>query len=290
MISLKRTTLHCALAFVTLWAGAGFVAGVAAQTTQTTSDLSNVRPAIQVEWLGQAGFRITTPGGKLIVVDPWIKGGPKAPAKYKDDLAALGKIDLLLVSHGHVDHLGDAPELAKMNKTKLYGPADMVTPLVTIGALPSELGHRFNKSGTVKPLDGIKVTAVKAEHSSLIVWPDAQGKPVSYAAGEPIGFIIELENGFKIWHMGDTGLFSDMSFIAQYYKPDLVMIPIGGNFTMGPTEAAYAIKTWVKPKMVLPMHYNSNPMTPGTLAEFEAAMKGSDIKIIRMTEGQTVNF
>ena len=218
MISLKRTALHCALAFVTLWAGAGFVAGVAAQTTQTTSDLSNVRPAIQVEWLGQAGFRITTPGGKLIVVDPWIKGGPKAPAKYKDDLAALGKIDLLLVSHGHVDHLGDAPELAKMNKTKLYGPADMVTPLVTIGALPSELGHRFNKSGTVKPLDGIKVTAVKAEHSSLIVWPDAQGKPVSYAAGEPIGFIIELENGFKIWHMGDTGLFSDMSFIAQYYN------------------------------------------------------------------------
>ena len=237
MISLKRTTLHCALAFVTLWAGAGFVAGVAAQTTQTTSDLSNVRPAIQVEWLGQAGFRITTPGGKLIVVDPWIKGGPKAPAKYKDDLAALGKIDLLLVSHGHVDHLGDAPELAKMNKTKLYGPADMVTPLVTIGALPSELGHRFNKSGTVKPLDGIKVTAVKAEHSSLIVWPDAQGKPVSYAAGEPIGFIIELENGFKIWHMGDTGLFSDMSFIAQYYKPDLVMIP--SALQLKPHDARY---------------------------------------------------
>ena len=90
--------------------------------------------------------------------------------------------------------------------------------------------------------------------------------------------------------MGDTGLFTDMAFIAQYYKPDLVMIPIGGNFTMGPEEAAYAIKTWIKPKMVLPMHYNSNPLTPGTLAEFQAAMKGSDIKIVPMTEGQTLNF
>ena len=202
----------------------------------------------------------------------------------------MGKIDLLLVSHGHGDHLGDAPDLAKLNKTKLYGPADMVTPLITIGALPADLGHRFNKSGTVKPLEGIKVTAVRADHSSLIVWPDAQGKPVSHAGGEPIGFIIELENGFKIWHMGDTGLFTDMAFIAQYYKPDLVMIPIGGNFTMGPEEAAYAIKTWIKPKMVLPMHYNSNPLTPGTLAEFQAAMKGSDIKIVPMTEGQTLNF
>jgi len=112
----------------------------------------------------------------------------------------------------------------------------------------------------------------------------------SHPAGEPMGYIIELENDFKIWHMGDTGLFSDMKFISEHYKPDLVLIPIGGNFTMAPDDAAFALKTWIKPKMVIPMHYNSNPMTKGTLAEFQAAMKGSNIKIIPMTEGETVQF
>ena len=243
------------------------------------------KPKVEFQWLGQAGWRIVSPTGKLVVIDPWIKGGPKAPKEYKDDLKALGHIDVLLVTHGHGDHLGDAPELAKLNNTNLYGPGDMITPLTLIGAIPAELGARFNKSGTVKP-EGIKVTAVHADHSSIIVWPDANGKPQAYPGGEAIGLIVEFENGTKIWHMGDTGLFSDMKFIADHYKPDIVMIPIGGNFTMGPADAAFAIKTWIKPKIVIPMHYNSNPLTPGTLAEFEAAMKGSNIKIVPFTEGQ----
>ena len=113
-------------------------------------------------WLGQAGFRIKTPGGKVIVIDPWLRNGPKAPAQYKDP-ANLGKVDFVLVTHAHVDHIGDAPEIAKANKVILYGPADMITPLVTLGVMPAELTHRFNKSGFVTP-HGIKVTAVKAEH------------------------------------------------------------------------------------------------------------------------------
>jgi len=242
-------------------------------------------------WLGQAGFRIKSPNGKMILIDPWITGGPKTPPMYKTDLAAIGPIDLLLVTHAHVDHLGDAPAIAKMNSTKLYGPADMVTPLTTLGILPPDLGHRFNKTGSVTPLPGIKVTAVQAEHSSLLVWKNpATDKMESHPAGEPMGYIIQLENGFKIWHMGDTGLFSDMKFISEHYKPDLVLIPIGGNFTMAPDDAAYALRTWVKPKMVIPMHYGSNPMTKGTVAEFQEAMKGSSIKIIPMTEGETVQF
>lgn len=242
-------------------------------------------------WLGQASFRIKTPGGKTIVIDPWITGGPKTPAPYKTDIAALGKVDLLLVTHAHVDHIGDAPAIAKLNNTKLYGPADMVTPLITLGILPAELGHRFNKSGSVRPLPGIKVTAVQAEHSSLLVWTNpATSKPESHPAGEAMGFIIELENGFKVWHMGDTGLFGDMKFIAERYKPDLVLMPIGGNFTMDPEDAAYAARTWINPKTVIPMHYNSNPLTPGTLAEFQAAMKGSAITVVPMSEGQTVEF
>jgi L-ascorbate metabolism protein UlaG (beta-lactamase superfamily) len=242
-------------------------------------------------WLGQASFRIKSPGGKIIVIDPWLSGGPKAPAPYKTDLSALGQVDVLLVTHAHVDHLGDAPALAKLNKVKLYGPADMVTPLITLGLLPADLGHRFNKSGSVKPAPGIKVTAVKADHSSMLLWNNpATGKNESHPAGEALGYIIEMENGFKIWHMGDTGLFSDMKFISEHYKPDLVLMPIGGNFTMGPEDAAFAARTWINPKNVIPMHYNSNPMTPGTLAEFQTAMQGSSIKITPMTEGQTVSF
>ena len=242
-------------------------------------------------WLGQSSFRIKSPEGKTLVIDPWLSGGPKTPAPYKTDLGALGKVDVLLVSHAHVDHLGDAPAIARLNNIKLYGPADMVTPLTTLGLIPAELGHRFNKSGSVTPASGIKVTAVAAEHSSLLVWKNpATDKLESHPAGEAVGYIIQMENGFRIWHMGDTGLFGDMKFIAEYYKPDLVLIPIGGNFTMGPEDAAFAIRNWIKPKAVLPMHYNSNPLTPGTLAEFRAAMQGSDIRIVGIAEGQSVEF
>ena len=263
------------------------ISGAQAQTPTTSS----AQGKTEVLWLGQAAFRIKSPNGKMILIDPWITGGPKTPPMYKNDLSAIGPVDVLLVTHAHVDHLGDAPALAKMFNTKLYGPADMITPLNTLGVLPADLGHRFNKTGSVTPVPGIKVTAVQAEHSSLLVWKNpATDKLESHPAGEPMGFIVELENGFKIWHMGDTGLFSDMKFISEYYKPDLVLIPIGGNFTMAPEDAAYALKTWVKPKMVIPMHYNSNPLAKGTVAEFQEAMKGSSIKIIPMTEGQTVQF
>nr|WP_108301817.1 metal-dependent hydrolase [Limnohabitans sp. JirII-29] len=274
--------LNCAVA---LTAVALFGMSAQAQTAPASNGKT------EMLWLGQAGFRIKSPGGKIIVIDPWLKGGPKTPANIKNDFSALGKIDLLLVTHAHVDHLGDAPELAKLNNTVLYGPADMVTPLITLGVLPANLGHRFNKTGSVKPLPGIKVTAVAAEHSSLIVWNNpATGKNESHPAGEAVGYIIELENGFKIWHMGDTGLFGDMKFISERYKPDLVLMPIGGNFTMDPEDAAFAARTWIQPKMVMPMHYNSNPLTKGTLAEFQDAMKGSPIKVVPMTEGQTLEF
>jgi L-ascorbate metabolism protein UlaG (beta-lactamase superfamily) len=271
----------------------GFGLGIALGFTSTIgfAQTSPANAKTEVLWLSQASFRIKSPGGKVIVIDPWLSGGPKTPAPYKTDLGALGKVDLLLVTHAHVDHIGDAPAIAKLNNTKLYGPADMVTPLITLGLIPAELGHRFNKTGSVKPLPGIKVTAVKAEHSSLLVWKNpATDKQESHPAGEAMGYIVELENGFKIWHMGDTGLFTDMKFISEYYQPDLVLIPIGGNFTMGPDDAAFAIREWIKPKMVLPMHYNSNPLTPGTLAEFQAAMKGSNIKIIGLSEGQMAEF
>jgi L-ascorbate metabolism protein UlaG (beta-lactamase superfamily) len=282
-----RTPCAAAVAAALLLA----VSGCAQTTTATgATPAAAVAGKTELLWLGQAGFRIKSPGGKIIVVDPWLTGGTKTPAPYKTDIAALGKVDLLLVTHAHVDHIGDAPALAKLHNTKLYGPADMITPLVTLGVLPAELTHRFNKSGSVTPLPGIKVTAVKAEHSSLFVHNNpATGKNESHPAGEAVGYIIELENGFRIWHMGDTGLFGDMKFIADYYKPDVVLAPIGGNFTMGPEDAAFAMRNWIGSK-VIPIHYNSNPLAKGTLAEFQAAMGGSAGRVVPMAEGQTVGF
>jgi len=265
--------------------------GIFLATTSVTAQAQATAGITELLWLGQAGFKIKTPGGKTIVIDPWLTGGPKTPAPYKTDIAALGKVDLLLVTHAHVDHIGDAPAIAKAQNTVLYGPADMVTPLITLGILPANLGHRFNKTGHVTPLPGIKVTAVQAEHSSLLVHNNpATGKNESHPAGEAVGYIIQMENGFKIWHMGDTGLFGDMKFIYDRYKPDLVLIPIGGNFTMDPEDAAFGMKTWIPAKSVIPMHFGSNPLTKGTSAEFIEAMKGANTKVIVMTEGQTVEF
>jgi L-ascorbate metabolism protein UlaG (beta-lactamase superfamily) len=265
--------------------------GVSLATMSPKAHAQAAAGKTELYWFGQAGFKIKSPGGKTIVIDPWLTAGPKTPAPYKTDISALGKVDLLLVTHAHLDHIGDAPAIAKAQNTVLYGPGDMMTPLNTLGVLPPTLTHRFNKSGSVTPLPGIKVTAVKAEHSSLLVVNNpTTGKPESHPAGEAMGYIIQMENGFKIWHMGDTGLFGDMKFIYDHYKPDLVLIPIGGNFTMDPADAAFAMKNWVPAKNVIPIHYGSNPLAKGTAAEFLEAMKGSSSKITVISEGQTAEF
>ena len=244
----------------------------------------------QVQWLGQATFKITSPKGKVIVVDPWLKANPLTPPEYKN-LAQLGKIDVLLVSHGHTDHLADAPELAKLHNVPMYAPGDLNASLVSLGVLPASLAPRFNKTGTVEPSEGIRVTAVRAEHSSTLIWRNpATGKDESHIGGEPIGFIIELENGFKIWHMGDTGLFGDMAFIARYYQPNLILMPIGGNFTMGPKDAAYAATELIKVTDVIPMHYGANPLAKGTPSQFTEALKGSPIRAHVMKPGESLSF
>ena len=244
----------------------------------------------EVLWLGQAAFRITTPGGKVIVTDPWLRQNPLTPAKYKD-LQALGKVDVLLVTHGHADHFADAPELAKMNQVPLYAPGDMNQTVGLLGILPANLVPRFNKSGTMSPAPGIKVTAVHADHSSVIVWKNpATNKDEAHPGGEPVGYIIELENGFRIYHMGDTGLFGDMKFIADYYRPDLVLMPIGGHFTMDPKDAAFATREWLKPRNVIPMHYGANPLGKGTPQEFIEALGASSTRVLALKPGESASF
>ena len=244
-------------------------------------------------WLGQAAFRLTTPSGKVIVIDPWLRPNPKTPAEYKN-LEKLGKVDLILVTHGHFDHIADAPALALMHKARVYAPGDLNQTLTVLHVLPPELAPRMNKSGTVVPFPDVpklKITAVKAEHSSVYVWKNpASGKDETHVGGEPVGFIIELENGVKIYHMGDTGLFLDMKFIGEYYKPDVLLIPIGGNFTMGPVEAAYATREWLKPKFAIPMHYGTNPQNQGTPQQYQQALGQTDVKVLPLQPGERASF
>jgi L-ascorbate metabolism protein UlaG (beta-lactamase superfamily) len=247
-------------------------------------------PQVKVQWLGQSAFKITSTEGKVLITDPWLKANPLTPVEFKT-LENLGKVDVLLVTHGHLDHFADAPALAKLNNVPMYAPGDMNASVVALGILPAELAPRFNKSGVVEPSPGIKVTAVRAEHSSVINWrnPLTQ-KDEIHVGGEPVGFIMELEDGFKIYHMGDTGLFGDMKFIADYYKPDLVLIPIGGNFTMGPKEAAYAANELLKIPNVIAMHYGANPLAKGTLPQFLELMKNPTIKVFPLKPGETAHF
>lgn len=260
-----------------------------------TGLISNAQAQTEVLWLGQAAMRITTPGGKVIMIDPWLIPNPKTPAEYKK-LENLGHIDLILVTHAHSDHFADAPALALLNQAPVYAPAGLEESMQDLGILPVELTPRMNKSGTVRPWGptGPKITAVHAEHSSELNWLNpATGKKEMHIGGEPIGFIIEMENGFKIWHMGDTGVFGDMKLIAEMYHPDLVMLPIGGNYTMGPQEAAYAMRELIKAKMALPMHYGTYPLINGSPTEFQAALNAGNnhtTEMVLMQPGEKKRF
>lgn len=245
----------------------------------------------ELVWLGQAAFKITSPGGKVIVTDPWLSTNPLTPAAYKQP-DAFERIDVLLLSHGHFDHAADAPALAKRYNVPLRAPGDLNQTLATLGVLPPNLLPRMNKGGTIEPVPGIKVSAVRAEHSSIYVWRNpATSKDETHPGGEAIGWIIELENGFRIYHAGDTAAFGDMRLIAERYHPDLALVPIGGNFTMDPAEAAWAVKTLIKPKAVIPMHYGTNPLARGTAQQFIDAMGGdSPVRVLVPKPGEVLAF
>ncbi len=263
-----------------------FVAGCATPPGSDAGKSGN----IEVWWLGQSAMRITTVSGKVIMIDPFITANPKTPQQYKD-LDTLGKMDLILVTHAHFDHMADGPALAKKHNVPMWGPAGLNQSLLTLGELSAELAPRMNKSGTITPFPGVRITQTHAEHSSEYVWTNpATKKQETHVGGEPVGYIVELENGFKIYHMGDTGLFGDMKLIGEYYRPDLVMIPIGGHFVMDPKDAALATSTYLQPRFAIPMHYATNPFLKGTPEEYVHALGASSTKVFAINPGDKLRF
>jgi len=251
--------------------------------------------SIEVLWLGHSTFRITTVTGKVIVIDPFYQKNPRTPTKYKDT-AAFGKVDLILVTHGHLDHIADLEDLARTTGAMVVSNYELGNNLVTLGMINGSKSIAMNKGGTVTPLGpDIKVHMVPAEHSSSIDLSAMRGdKPESATprieGGAAVGYVIELENGFRIYHSGDTDLFGDMALIGRYYKPDLALICIGGHFTMDPERAAVALRDMIRPKQVIAMHYGTFPVINHTPAELRTALGKTTIKVLDAKPGEAMHF
>ncbi len=206
-----------------------------------------------ITWLGHGGVEIVTPGGKTVLVDPWF-GNPNSPRAEADQAAC----DVLLITHGHFDHF-DADTLALARRLRPTMPCIHELSLYLISQLGDDakvIG--MNKGGTVE-VEGLKITMVPAQHSA----GDTMGDPDVHYFGEPIGFVIELESGYRLYHSGDTTVFGDMAYIRDLYKPDAAMLSIGGHFTMDPPAAAIAVEL-LGVKEVLPVHWGTFPLLAGT--------------------------
>ena len=230
---------------------------------------------IKITWLGHATFIIDTPGGKRLLIDPWVMNNPATPNHRKK----LDKIDLMLCTHGHGDHIGDAVALARQHNPKVLGVYELCMWMNKKGA---QQIMPMNKGGS-QEIGDVYVTMVHADHSCGIE-DDGQ---IIYG-GEPCGYVIQFQNGLKIYHAGDTNVFGDMRIIHELYQPDLVMLPIGDVFTMGPREAAYACKL-LQPKAVIPMHFATFPMLTGTPAELERRIQDMGIELHTMRPGETLS-
>ncbi|BAF59596.1 MAG: metal-dependent hydrolase [Pelotomaculum sp.] len=220
---------------------------------------------MKVTFLGHAGFLIE--GSKKIVIDPFLTGNPLAKAKAEEV-----KADLVLVSHGHGDHLGDAVAIAGQSNALVVSVYELADYCARHGAQ----SHGMHIGGS-RAFDGVKIKLTPAWHGAG--FGTGEG-PMEYL-GNPCGFVIKID-GKTIYHSGDTGLFGDMELIGRFNSLDLALLPIGDNFTMGPEDALEAVKM-LKPKTVIPMHYNTWPLIEQDPAEFKSAVEAAtsaEVKIL----------
>jgi L-ascorbate metabolism protein UlaG (beta-lactamase superfamily) len=210
----------------------------------------------RITYLGHSTFQFVTAGGEQIIIDPFLTDNPQTP----DDLKRVGELDTILITHGHFDHFSDVMPLEGQTGAATVSNFEIFSYLQRQGV---ENAIPVGKGGTTQ-VGGIKVTATHAFHSSSIPLEDGS---LIYG-GEPLGYIIEFESGFKLYHAGDTAIFGDMQLIGELYRPDLALLPIGNQVVMSPYEAAHATRL-LGVRHVVPIHYGTFPFLPGTPEEFQ---------------------
>lgn len=238
--------------------------------------METLNNGVKLTWLGHATWLIESPEGKKILVDPFLDGNPACPDEYKGD--SIDALDIIICTHGHSDHISDLVATAKRTGATVVGIYDLTTWAESKGVENTVGG---NKGGTLS-VAGLKVTLVNALHSSSFMDGDA-----NIDMGDPCGFILEFENGFKLYNTGDTDVFGDMALIAELYEPDLVILPIGDHFTMGPKQAAKAIQL-MKARRVVPNHFGTFPLLTGT-PEALQQLVGSDVEVLALQPGETLS-
>jgi L-ascorbate metabolism protein UlaG (beta-lactamase superfamily) len=229
-------------------------------------------PDATITWLGHASFRLDTPAGTRVYVDPWLDN-PKCPDSEKTP----ERVDLIAITHGHGDHYGSSIELAKKFECPVVALVELREWLATQG-LPEDMTQAPNKGGTVD-FAGVRVTLTNAFHSSST-------NDGTYA-GEAAGLILRAEGMPTLYFAGDTCVFGDMSLIARIYKPEVAVLPIGGHFTMDPAEAAVALELLGSPRCI-PCHYGTFPLLKGTPDELRSLAKGADVLDLEPGETHTL--
>ena len=235
--------------------------------------MSSTTSPLSITWLGHATFLLRTPGGKRVLFDPWLAGNPSCP----DALKKPPKVDLILASHGHGDHIGDLVAAARESVAPVVASYEMCEWL-------SRKGIRnvapMNKGGT-QTVAGLRVTMTDARHSSGFVEDDGR---IVYM-GEAAGYVVRLEDGRALYFAGDTSLFGDMRLIGEMYAPEIAFLPIGDRFTMDPEAAASACRM-LGVRQVVPMHWGTFPLLTGTPAALRAALD-PHIDMLELKPGQT---
>jgi L-ascorbate metabolism protein UlaG (beta-lactamase superfamily) len=224
-------------------------------------------------WLGHSTFLFQSPGGRRLLVEPWVASNPACPEHARN----VGALDAILISHGHSDHAGDAASIARATGAHVIANYEICLWLEAKGIVNTmPMGH----GGTVQ-IGGISVTMVNAVHGSSAIESDR----LVYL-GQPAGYVLRFEDGLTAYFAGDTDLFGDMRLIGEIYKPDLAFLPIGDRFTMGPAAAARAVGL-LGVRQVVPMHYGTFPFLTGTPAEFRALVEPTGVQVLELRPGET---
>jgi L-ascorbate metabolism protein UlaG (beta-lactamase superfamily) len=231
--------------------------------------------SIRITWLGHATFRIQSARGQTLIIDPWLQNNPACPDAEKRPAT----VDAMLITHGHFDHIGDAVETARATRPQAVVAIYETTTWLQGKGVENCVG--MNKGGTVDVAPDIRATMVQAQHSCGIL----DGGQIIYG-GEACGYVIEFENGTRVYHAGDTNVFGDMKIIGELYQPHVALLPIGGFYTMSPREAALAARL-LGTKRIIPMHYGTFPAltgTPEALRELTKDIAGLEIRALKPGE------